>query len=420
MKYFFLTSHLPIILSCRIATQLQDDYKARHPFENAVKVEFQKYTPTNEEFHSFFKKCHPNVTATELWYNDLNGYINLRDAYSKTEVLTSTSTSDFPYPHSIHDYNRLDDFTGDPLDIRLPFNATIVASYRPSLHSPDNILKRLSKYGFINGSEIITCPYDEDRSFLHCNYQNKESVKAVTIAESIIPGYLVGNDSAFCSNVRENVEIMQNFFNEYRRFMVYVNVTFDGLPSDAVHAEITSFLKEFGEIDMVESDYVPRHKHCIFRVKFRYPISVYRLFYERTMFGRVCKTLPKSGVEIKLLIPQGVLSLLLKHLFTLELNGVVLERDEDVSTFCSELLDSAGCNPGIISGVYVPNDKRMFIKLLHPWYVKDVSERLALYLDSERGNDTKSEYRFLSVVEKNAFWKNFRKLAELKSRDVVL
>ena len=262
----------------------------------------------------------------------------------------------------------------------------------------------------MNGSEIVKCPYDNDRAFLYCNFQQKKSVTAAFLSESIMPGYAVGQDSVFCSNVLENVEIMQNHFNEYRRFLVYVNVMFDGLPSDGLNQEITSFLEQFGEIDMMDTaEYSPSWKQSLLRVKFKYPISVYRMFYNRTMFGRVCETLPVSGAEIRMLIPQTALSMITKHLNTVELNGVVLGEDEDVFEFCSNLLDAAGCNPGIISGVFVPRDKKIFIKVLHHWYVKDVSERLAQFLYFEKSKRNKSKYRHMSVVEKNRFWNNSRR-----------
>ena len=171
-------------------------------------------------------------------------------------------------------------------------------------------------------------------------------------------------------------------------------------PSPIFHRpqeEIIKILSEYGEIKEIKNWF----RANILYVTFADPISVYKLFWEASPFGKVIKPVPNyEPLTFHINIPR--ISKEDKQNHSIDIRNVHLAdpSEEELIAYCSDLLDSAGCNPGFISGVYSPQYKCIFLRLSNPWQTRDVSMKLDSFLQGVSAG----RFKGLQTPIKSPFW----------------
>ena len=365
--------------------------KLQRPFDKMVKIAFEEPNPQISQlnFKEVFELKHGAVNAWQIVNESSVGYINFEHDDSKHDALNSPADTSLPFKYSVHDYNKLQLEHVTNMNL-MPFNSMLVAAFRPSLHSVNNLLLKFLNHGYVNGTEVHPCTYDSDRAFLYCNFQWSRCAYNATKVISTIPG----NDVSVCSDPVEDVQVWRDVDVEFRRYGQQVMVNSEHYMSDDHVREIIETLKQYGNV--VETAVFKPYR---LRVRFQQPVSVFKLFYLKSFFGRIKKTLPHSGKEISIVIagiPKSTLSAQAIK-FT---NVVKCEPDSELS-YLSNLLDLAGCNPGIVSIVHDDVTKSSYVKMPNPWYVRDVSCKVHQFLCS---GSVPEEYQGVGVLVYSPFW----------------
>ena len=324
------------------------------------------------------------MNAALINYEESVGYINFVNEESKVDAVNSKSDDTFPIQYSIEEYDHAKHMRGD----QPPFAGTIGAAYRPSVHPIGSIMMRFLQYGHITGTQTIPCPYDSDRAFFYCNYYHFKESDAASEALSTMAGHTISQNSD-C----EDVLVWRNMDEDVRSYGQRVNVQCDHEFSDDLLAEILEYLNHYGAIESIHLK-VPSELN----VKFKYSRSVFQMFYDITWHGRINKTLEKSGTEIAVKVDN--VSHKIKQAHSIKFTSVP-KHVADAHTYISNLLDLAGCNPGVLTTIHNDRTKIAWVILPHPWYVRDVSCKVHQFLSSV---DAPQEYAGLGVVVRSPFW----------------
>lgn len=333
-----------------------------------------------------------------------DGYLSFASDHSKAlalEQLANPTVVGVQY--EIQDY----DITSHMTSNWFPFTGLLVAAYRPSIHSAGKLVMHLVKHGALRGHVIHTCPYDADRAFMYVYYpQGTDVIQAINY-DHTIPGHMISHDFNQCS---EDVEIWKYSDNDLRRYGLQVSVKADEPITDPrTVQEVVSYLARYGGIEslkVVKSDNntaANGHERSPVQlyINFIKHRSVFKIFYEKSFFGQVRVPL-ESGIELSLTASQ--VTHYTRELYTLEVHNVprLDPETDDLLAYCSELLDTASCNPGIIAGIYVPTSRAFYLRLPQPWYVKDVSCKLYQFL---RSHHVPKLYQGLEVRVRSHYWK---------------
>ena len=364
--------------------------KLQRPFDKMVKIAFEEPNPQISllNFKEVFEFKHGAVNAWQIFYNESVGYINFEQDESKEDALRSPADSSLPFKYTVHDYDRLQ-LERTHMNV-IPLMSMLVAAFRPSIHSINTLLLKFLNHGYVNGIEMHPCTYDSDRAFLYCNYKSPQCVYKATTAISTISG----NDVSVCSDPVEDVQVWRDTDVEFRRYGRQVMIDSDHFMSDDLVREIVETLKQFGNV--AETTVFRPYR---LRVRFQHPVSVFKLFYLKSFFGRIKKTLAHSGKEISIVATKISKSTLSDQAIKFT-NVVKCEPDLQLS-YLSNLLDLAGCNPGIVSIVHDDVTKSSYVKMPNPWYVRDVSCKVHQFLCSE---SVPEEYRGVGVLVYSPFW----------------
>lgn len=368
-----------------------DDLKFHRPFDKIVKVSFEESNPqiSLPQFKQVFEYKHGPVNAWQIVYESSVGYINFESSESKEDALSCPVDTSLPFKYTVQDYDRYQLEPATNMN-PMPFSSSMVAAFRPSLHSVGQILLKCMDHGYVNGFETRPCPYDSDRAFLYCNFQVSRCAYSASKAMPTISG----NSVAACSDHVEDVLVWRNADIEFRKYGRQVMVQSDHFMSDDQVKEIVETLKQYGNV--VETAVFKPYK---LRVRFQHPVSVFKLFYHKTFLGRIKKTLAHSGKEISIVtydIAKSTLSAL-----SIKFTNVVKCEPHSQLAYLSNLLDLAGCNPGIVAVVHDDITNSSYVKMPNPWYVRDVSCKVHQFLSS--GN-VPEVYQGVGVRVYSPYW----------------
>ena len=334
-------------------------------------------------------------------------YFNFSSLQEKEDALKTLRDCDESLPYSdIKSYefgqSRSHRYYHQQYRFNRPFNHLLTASFRPSIHSASQITNYLQRFGPINGSEVLNCPYDNDRQFLYLSYENEMSLanRTLTHKKPFIKGKDVCKDSTTLDSSDSTNDVYIYPFtehdkNQYNKSVVVQTgpTVLSGLVKNYFNSEYNGFVEK---VEKVSSD----DQESRFLVTFQNGLPVYKMFYPITKFGQVVVNVPGTSHQF-LISNYNMSKSLWKHNYVRFFNAPESLTSDNVIEFFNEFLDTHSINPGIIavsqatvsyqtsnfikgrlkenpllSDSLLPNETYYDLYFANPWHVVDVCYRL--------------------------------------------
>ena len=288
-----------------------------------------------------------------------------------------------------------------------PFNHLMTASFRPSIHSASQITDYLQRFGPINGSEVVNCPYDSDRQFLYVSFENDMSLdnRTLTHKQPFIKGKNVCKDSSTLDSLDATNDATNDVYiypftehdeNQYNKSVLVRTgpTVLSGLVKNYFNLEHNRFVKK---IEKISSD----GQESRFLVTFQNEFPVYKMFYPITKFGQVVVNVPDTSHQFSI-SNYNMSKSMWKHNYVRFFNApeTLTSDNDNVIEFFNEFLDTHSINPGIIAVSQAtvayhtshlanrlkenpelldnlpPNETYYDLYFANPWHVVDVCYRL--------------------------------------------
>ena len=269
--------------------------------------------------------------------------------------------------------------TGQSSDIHefRPFRYLIVAAFRPSIHSVSRIVSYLGNLNVNHGFELVQCPCDPDRMFMYFSYVDARSLLHPALFSEnncgSIDGNKVSRDYNELEKDRRNDVFLYPFSdNKIQLYKPKILVFSQTANSD----QITEFLSsKYGAVRRIEQ--IQKNEQGLYYdVYLKEKYSVYRILYEKSVYGRVIETIPNTSDQI-------YISQIFPHtkawiLNSLRVDGAPNLPDENVLSYWNCLLDDIWCNPGIVSVARKREQGQDVYELYfaNPWHTFDVHNRI--------------------------------------------
>ncbi|KAL5259000.1 hypothetical protein ACHWQZ_G009463 [Mnemiopsis leidyi] len=367
-------------------------------------------------------------------------YFNFSSLQEKEDALKTLSDCCEPLPLSeiksynfgqymYHRYNR-------------PFSHLLTASFRPSIHSTSQITNYLERFGQINGSEVVKCPYDSDRQFLYLSYENEISMKnrSLTHKNPFIKGRKVCPEGTTLDSTDTANDVYIYPFTEHDEDKYNKSVlvrtgpmVFSGLVKNYLNSEYDGLVEK---VEKISSD----GKESRFMVTFKNRFPVYKMFYPVTKFGQVTIDVPDTPHQL-LISNFNMSKSVWKHNYIRFFNAPdsLTSPDQDVIQFFSEFLDTHNINPGIIAASQATvsyqtldfanrlrensqlldslpsHDTYYDLYFANPWHVVDVCYRLIQLKEAGKHNlHCATESTLFGEVKKFLNVKSYRDQRKVK------